>query len=254
MTIYAGNTTLPNDFVNQYPTNSVERKVIEILSSSNQVYRYQSLDHFKFELELRANVVSASRELFYSGLSFRTFRRSVCNPAYWNRDEDGGFSTKEGVPPSEAIRDIFRNGSRYGTECATAIVIVYFKAVLNVFPDEIFNRLFPRINLMNWQNLDNNLGISYFRNPIDYLPGDCRYVRNPDVNPSTPEWQGENAIDLGNGFYYGHGIGIKTIDGIIAALNQNRRPGATESAYLMNSVNRLDFVRLASLYNRFVSV
>ncbi len=253
MTIIAGNTALPNNFINQYPSNSVERKVIDILSSSNQVYRYESINQLKLELELRANVVSASRELFYSGLAFRTFRNSVCNPAYWNRNADGGFSSKDGVPSSEAIRDIFRNGSRYGTECATAIVIVYFKAVLNVFPHEVFNRIFPRVHLMNWQQLDNDLRIGYFRNPIDYLPGDCRYVRNPDVNPLTPEWQGENAIDLGNGFYYGHGIGIKTVDAIIAALNNNRRPGSTESAYLTDSVNRLGFMHLASLYYRFVS-
>ena len=57
---------------------------------------------------------------------------------------------------------------------------------------------------------------------MDYLPGDCRYFNNPDVDPLTPEWQGENAIDLSGGMYYGHGIGIKTADKIIEILNHNR--------------------------------
>lgn len=252
MTVFIGNTILPSAFIDQYPPNSTERKVIEILSSSNHTYRYESVNHLKVELDLRANIVKASRELFYSGIGFRTFRNSVCNPAYWIRNEDGGFTSRDDVPPSEAIEDIYKNGRRYGTECATAIIILYFKAVLNVFPRDVFNQLFPKIHLMNWQQLDSNLAIAYFRNPTDYLPGDCRYVKNPDVNPLTPEWQGENAIDLGNGLYYGHGIGIKTVNEIIAALNRNRRPGATESAYLMDSVNRLGFSRLASLYQRLV--
>ncbi len=57
----------------------------------------------------------------------------------------------------------------------------------------------------------------------DYLPGDCVYLKNPDHDLATPEWQGENAILLGNNLFYGHGIGITTAQGIIDELNSNRK-------------------------------
>ncbi|MEW9121488.1 MAG: protein-glutamine gamma-glutamyltransferase [Thermotaleaceae bacterium] len=248
--ILIGSSPISESFISRYPINSVESNILQILSSSSQVYRYGSQSLLEFELSMRANMVSASRELHRSGLSFRVFRRSICNPDFWERTQEGGFSLKEGVAPSSAIRDIFQNGSQYGTECATAIVMIYFKAILNVFSDTLFNRVFTNIYLMNWENLDKNLALSYYSTLVDYLPGNCRYFKNPDVNPMTPEWQGENVIDLGGGLYYGHGIGIKTADEIIRSLNYNRRSGATESAYLLDSVNTLGFTHLFNIYSR----
>ena len=58
------------------------------------------------------------------------------------RTEEGGFLLKDGVKPSEAIKDIFVNSSLYGTECATAMVIVFYGAIVNVFPEEVFDRVF----------------------------------------------------------------------------------------------------------------
>ncbi len=101
---------------------------------------------------------------------------------------------------------------------------------------------------MDWQHLDPSLGIDYHRNPADTFPGDCRYFRNPDVNPETPEWQGENAIDLDGGMYYGHGIGIQSAEGMIRTLNRHRTPGSNTSAFLMNSATRPDFKSLGRRY------
>ena len=86
---------------------------------------------------------------------------------------------------------------------------------------------------------------------MDYLPGDCRYFNNPDVDPLTPEWQGQNAIDLSGGMYYGHGIGIKTADKIIEILNHNRIQDSTTSAYLMDMATRPGFMHLSFIYNKF---
>lgn len=231
----------PDTFLSQYPSGPMEKEILLQLSNSNVVYTYVSLGQLNFELKLRSSIINAALELNSGHLGFEIFRESRCNPEYWIRTEEGGFMVREQARPSHAIRDIYVNSRKYGTECSTAMVIVYYGAVLAVLPETLFDQLFPMIYLMNWQHLDPVLGIQHVRNLPDYLPGDCRYFKNPDVNPETPEWQGENTIDLGNGTYYGHGIGIGTADQIIQALNKNRIPGFETSAYLMNAATRPDF-------------
>lgn len=237
----------------QYPLDSIERNIFSKIFSSSEAYEYDSLYQLNFELELRASIVSAARELHRSNLAFRTFRNSICNPMYWLRTNEGGFLLKNGVKPSEAITDIFINSYMYGTECATAIIIVYYKALLKIFPEELFNTLFSSIHLMNWHYIDTDLDITYYENKADYLAGDCRYFKNPEVNPLTPEWQGENVIDLGDGTYYGHGIGIGGAYKMINVLNLHRKPGATQSAFLMDSVTCPNFKYLADKYQEFTS-
>ncbi|NLM84555.1 MAG: protein-glutamine gamma-glutamyltransferase [Clostridiales bacterium] len=238
-------------FLQQYPAGSIQRKALEIMQKSEETLRYGSLDELKFELELRNAIVKAAEDLSRSGLRFAVFSKSYANPDYWTRRSDGGFLLKTGVKASDAIRDIFKNGRLYGTECATAMPIVYFKALLDVFGDEAFNKMFSTIYLMNWRYLPAELSMTgRMQKTKTYLPGDRRYITNPDVDPQTPEWQGENVIDLGNGRYYGHGMGRRTIDEIVRALNQNRFAGARREAYLLDTVGRPDFRRLFREYQR----
>jgi len=230
---------------------SIERDIINILSLSQVEYRYDSVEQLKFELILRKEIINASNELYRSQFSFKVFREAMCNQDYFELTRQGGFLLKDKVKASDAIADIFINSDKYGTECATAMVIVYYKALLNIFPEDVFNEMFPSILLMNWHKIDKHLreiGITSDTN--DFLPGDRRYFANPDVDPLIPEWQGENTIDLGNGLYYGHGIGIHTADTIIAELNKNRKDDSEKSAYLMDSVGRPNFKRLADIYYR----
>lgn len=241
----SGNIIEPKIILDQYPEDSVQRKIVEILSMSTETYLYRTLEQLKFEIDLRMNIIKASRELNDSDFAFKVFRKSTCNSDYWERTDEGGFLLRKDVKPSEAIKDIYKNSSKYGTECATAIVILYYKAVADIYPQELFDSMFSSIYLMDWQHIDNDLRVDYYANEKDYLPGDCRYFKNPDVNPVTPEWQGENTIDLGDGTYYGHGIGIRKAEGIIAALNKRRKDGATRDAYLINSATRPDFMYLA---------
>jgi protein-glutamine gamma-glutamyltransferase len=246
-----GNEIDPKKFAAQFPPNGIEARAIDIMGKSGAKYRYESDAQLKFELELRKNIVNAAKDLSRSGLAFRVFRKSKCNPEFWTRTSDGGFKLLSGVKPSDAMRDIYENGSQYGTECATAMVIVYYKALLDTLPEELFNKLFSDITLMNWQHLDPDLGIVTLDKPPDYFPGDARYVKNPDVDPLTPEWQGENIFDLGGGQYYGHGIGITTTDRIIDALNTARIEGSTRSAFLMTLAERPDFRNLYRKYADF---
>ncbi|NMB95155.1 MAG: protein-glutamine gamma-glutamyltransferase [Clostridiaceae bacterium] len=244
--IYIAGTLIDGASVaEKYPSGSMERKILNIMLSSSHDYSYSSLSELEFELKLRKSIVSTAIDLYRSRFLFRVFRESKCNERYWERTDEGGFLLKNGIKPSEAIKDIFINSSLYGTECATAMVIVFYGAVVNVFPEEVFDRVFSRIYLMDWMYLDRNLGIEYIREPEDYLPGDCRYFKNPDVDPLTPQWQGENVIDLSDGLYYGHGIGIGRDNDFINALNKYRVSGSETSAYLQRSITRLDSKRLA---------
>lgn len=229
--------------INSYAEGSIEKKIAAALNKSEEVYNYKSIEEIKFEIEMRINIINAARSLFRSRMSFRIFRQTICNEVYWKRTLDGGFEINKQVKASDGIRDIYKNGFKYGTECATAIVIVYYKALLDNYPEELFNQVFPKIKLMDW-HYDMDLGINSYRSQSDNIPGDCRYFKNPQVSLKALQWQGENAIDLGDGTYYGHGIGLQDADNIIKALNRNRRRGATKEAYLMDSATRPDFRHL----------
>jgi len=248
-----GKTITAEQVINQIQFNTTEQKVIHILSLSNEVYEYDSLIQLKFELNLRSNTVNAAIELNSSEFAFRVFRKSFCNPIYWNRTDEGGFDLQSDVKPSDAIKDIYNNSSKYGTECATAMIIVFYKALLDLLPVTLFNQFYSNIYLMNWKSLDKDLGLYVVNNPTDFLPGDCMYFKNPEVDPVTPEWQGENVINLGDGKYYGHGIGINTADEIIEVLNQRRFNEATESAYLLSIAKRLSFKYISYHYKLYSS-
>ncbi|MEG0693308.1 MAG: protein-glutamine gamma-glutamyltransferase, partial [Oscillospiraceae bacterium] len=186
--------------------------------------------------------------LYKSQMDFAIFRKARCNELFWKLTKEGGFLLENNVKASQAITDIFNNGQLYATECATAMVIIYYKALLTVMGEEVFNKLFTQIHLMNWHYIDNRLDdIGYMQPVKDYLPGDRRYFANPDVDPQTPQWQGENTLDLSQKLYYGHGIGILEGPKIIEALNQNRKNNSTKTAYLMDTVGIPDFKSLYKL-------
>lgn len=231
-----------------YPKGSIERKILSILSSSTENYKYSSLSHLIFELEMRKSIVISAREFDASQIKFKTFKKSTCNTDYWKRTEEGGFLLKENVTPAEGIKDIFRNGAKYGTECSTAIIILYYKALLNIYSEELFNKTFPNLQLMNWHYIHDDLDVYTQKQDSDFLPGDCRYFENPDYDKNTREWQGENAIDLGNGYYFGHGIGISNPEGIIKVLNKHRNQDSSTPAFLTNYVTLPNFKRLADIY------
>jgi len=236
--------------VSEYPEKSVEKKILETMISSAATHSYASINQLKFELKLRREIINASNALLRSGMSFAIFRKSKCNPRYWVRMDDGGFALKQGVKPSDAVADIFSNGSKYATECATGALIVYYKALLETFPEDAYNRMFPNIYLMNWHRIEKEIReVGLMQTATDFLPGDRRYFDNPDVDPLTPQWQGENVFDMGNGLYYGHGIGKYKADVFIKILNGKRKKNADTSAYLMDLVGHPNFKRLSDLYD-----
>jgi protein-glutamine gamma-glutamyltransferase len=236
-------TIVYNDFLAHSSLSKKQEKIFEALLKSPETYVYKNEHQLLFEIILRDRIIDAAISLAKSKVRFAIFRLSKCNEQFWIKNELGGFQLKEGVLPSDAINDIFINSHLYAFECATAIVIVFYKAVLDVMDKQTFNRLFSNLLLYDW-HVDQDLGIKTKKGE-DYLPGDCLYFKNPEFDPQTPQWQGENTIYLGNDLHYGHGIGIKTTEGIIAALNRKRKKDATKSAYLLPQTTRVDFIYLS---------
>ncbi|MBJ6361852.1 protein-glutamine gamma-glutamyltransferase [Paenibacillus sp. GCM10012307] len=201
-------------------------------------------DVAEFEKLLRANIVKAAQDLYNSGVGFADFKNSRCNEKLWILTEQGGFQLRDSVTPAEGIRDIFRNGDQYAFECATATVIVLYKGVLDSIEESAFNGLFADMLLYDW-HYDSDLHLMQEQGSDQALRGDVLYFANPDFDPSTPQWQGENVIKMGPDSYYGHGIGITSAEDIIRSLNHTRKPGSTRPAYLTNAFYHPDFEYLS---------
>lgn len=239
--------------IGPYKAESLKGQVLHILFASEKTYDYKSPKILEFELDLREKIVRSAEKLNGTRFDFETFKNSRCNPDFWKRTSEGGFQLRPGVSPFKAIRDFYDHSSLYGTECATAIVIVFYLALTEILPEELFNKLFSDIYLMDWKYLDKDLGMQSYDNLTDYLPGDCRYFKNLDVDPATMEWQGENTIQLMNNYYYGHGIGIRTADSMINSLNRHRKPSAARTAYLMDLAIKPGYQNLYRQLDQFTA-
>lgn len=210
------------------------------------VKEVRSPDALEFERKMRDGIVESAEALNASGVDFATFDESRCNPQFWTLTNNGGLQLRPSVSSTIGIRDIFQNGHLYAFECATAMVIVLYKATIGAIGEQAFNRYFRDLYLWDW-NYDDNLRLITTYHKDEMLRGDVVYFKNPDHAPDKPEWQGENAIKLDNGLYYGHGIGITTAEVIIDSLNQERVPGSTTSAYFTDEAIHPDFEYLQQL-------
>lgn len=216
-----------------------EQEAARLMSFSSTTYSFRTPYELRFELLLRLHIILSAKALNASNASFATFTHARCNPDYWHRTNNGGFQLRSDVKSSDGVRDIFINGQEYGFECATAIVIVFYRAVLDCIDESRFNDLFADLYLHDWQfDRDLHLGVTP---QADKLPGDVYYFDNPDVDPKKMHWQGENTVFLGRGLYYGHGIGIRSAEGIMEVLNRNRIPNAAKPARLLDQATRPDY-------------
>jgi len=209
-------------------------RIYEQKKSSKVSYDYRSAAQLRFEMALRAAIVAASEALSHSGLRFADFNHALCNTQLWTVTEVGGFRIRDDSTPAAGIQDIFINGSKYATECATASSIAVYKGVLDSIPQADFNRLFDGLVLYDW-HVHENLRLT-LKKGIESFPGDLLYFDNPDFSPDTPQWRGENVIKIDENRYYGHPFGIVSGEAVIAGLNRKRRPDSTQSAYLTEDV------------------
>jgi protein-glutamine gamma-glutamyltransferase len=235
--------------INTFTLSELEKDILRYKEISPVIYQYDSPAALEYELKMRTSIVESAVALNSSGVTFATFNNSRCNEHLWSRSENGGFQLRSGVLPSDGISNIFQHGLFYAFECATAIVILWYKAILDVISTETFNVHFKNLFLRDW-HYDSDLRIISTNNKYEAYPGDVLYFKNPDHAPESPEWQGENVVMLAEDVYYGHGIGIGTSEKMISSLNKTRKPGSLISASLTELVSHPDFEYLRKLSPR----
>ncbi|WP_066299225.1 protein-glutamine gamma-glutamyltransferase [Bacillus sp. FJAT-29937] len=226
---------------------NIEKTIIQQMQNAPDFYTYNFADELLFELKVRKNIIQSANEMNKGQAKFTIFEYARCNPMYWQLTREGGFLLRPDVQPADAIQDIFQNSSLYAFECATAIPIIYYHAILHSIGRYFFNSLFQNLYIYSWHT-DTDLGINTFY-ANHFLPGDVVYVNNPDFNRRTPQFRGVNAVLLHDGRLFGHGFNIRSLEEMIPILNENREPGSYQSAYLTKLVTRPSFkylLRVAS--------
>ncbi len=198
------------------------------------------------KLKISRALVDSSEAMDTAGHDFALIKDHKANTKYWKVERWGGtFTLKTGAKPSEAVADMFKNPSKYKFECATALVIVYYKAMLDLLGPKDFDRICGDIRIGPWDyegDLATHLketgdsskpASAAFKKNLK--PGDYAYFKNWQVSEEGLKagWQGENVIYLGGGKYYGHPFGVATGKTIVDHLNTQRKTGATRSASLL---------------------
>jgi hypothetical protein len=196
-------------------------------------------------------IVDASHKMSSAGVSFALIKDHKANPDFWNVGPGGILTLKDGAKPSDAVVDIVNNGGKYGFECATGLVAVYYEAMLDLLGPQDFDRVAADIRLGPWQMEDDLERLYTHSSPkpgwaetdlgeYKLTPGNYYYFRNWDVTDDARArgWQGENVIYLGGGKFYGHGIGLGDGQMFIDKLAGEMKPGG-KTPSLLNLEARL---------------
>ena len=197
------------------------------------------------ELAFRAHVVHAAKALAAGGASFAgSADGDKVNKDLWTMGFGGRIQVRKFMPdgsigkPADALRDIFTNGRAYGFECATAMMVIYHKAILDHVGDKAFNEMFSepkQLAFFRWSIEDDDfLDVKKLvHKPMPLQPGSHYYYTNPDASAENSAFGGENVLYLGAGEFYAHGIVgssgtyIVSEKDIMDTLSALRRHGAT---------------------------
>jgi protein-glutamine gamma-glutamyltransferase len=191
-------------------------------------------------------MVKACEDMDRAKHEFALIKDQTFSSTFWEGEGGGTFHIKPGVRPSDALKDIFANPAAYKFECATALVIVHEKAMLDLVGEADFDRLCPKLRIGPWETDDTF--VEHVRSEGSALreasrdrrrtlrAGDYGYFKNWQVSDEGRDagWQGENVIALGDGRFYGHPFGITDEKTIVDHLNAQRRFGAWKSAGLLD--------------------
>jgi hypothetical protein len=240
-----------------------EKTNFEVTSSKKTQKRALGKRRFE-QLLISAHVVQSAIKLDKSNVQFANYSGDdKANNKLWSMGYGGRITVRQHTSTTTAVNDVFgKNSSKYAFECATAAHLIYLNAIKDRIGSKKFDAAAPRLSVFRWdapkksgQDLVDGTGKT---GPLqlsskgafakELWPGDRVYFKNPDFEPSFTAGQGENTIFLGDGRFFGHGLGIKTKDQIIKKLNKLRKPGATKKAFMASKDNwRLNASKLSDI-------
>lgn len=197
-------------------------------------------------VRIGAAMTSACEDMGRARHAFALLDDQSFSRTHWQQEGGGTFHVRDGVRPSQALRDVFAHPDAYRFECATALVLVHYKAMLELVGDDDFDRMCPRLRVGPWET--DEAFVRHTRSEGDsaveaseerrrhFRAGDYGYIKNWDVSEKGARagWQGENVIALGDGRFYGHPFGVTTEDSIVQHLNTHRVEGAARPAGLLD--------------------
>ena len=241
---------------------------LEIVSGSTKTSKVLGVRRTE-DLVFRQRVVDAAVALADSGANFSgSWKADKVNKALWTLGYGGRMQVRKFLPdgkigkPSEALNDIFENGGAYGFECATAMMVIYHKAILDHLGPEKFDALFSDPKMLaffRWDIEDSDFtavksiletpGIGA-RPPV---PGTHYYFANPDASDENSAFRGENVIYLGEGKYYAHGVVgatgkyVVTEKELLASLSALRKPGAQTVPHRIDLEMKIDGLAVSKL-------
>ncbi|MDP2339955.1 MAG: hypothetical protein Q8O67_03270 [Deltaproteobacteria bacterium] len=210
------------------------------------------------DIAFRAHVVKAAKDLAASGASFSGAAGSdKVNKDFWTMGFGGRMQVRKWMPdgsigkPSTALRDLFQQGNKYGFECATAMMVIYHKAILDHVGDAAFDKMFSEpknLAFFRWEIEDQDYVDvkKLVHKPMPLSPGSHYYYENPAASTENSAFGGENVMYLGDGQFYAHGIigasgsYLVTEKEIVATLSSLREAGATAKPKRVNMAMWLD--------------
>lgn len=213
-----------------------------------------------------AAVVSACLEMHQAHHEFAIAPRQKFSSEFWRRDGQlshfATFHLKPGAKASAAMNDVFLHPDAYRFECATALVLVYYRAIQKLIGDADFDRIMGDLKIGPWE-FEADLERFLLRSGRGDQPatearaealkfGEYTYTKNWAV--SWWGWakgcQGQNQIRLDQDLYYAHSYELVGQGDIVARENGARVFGAQTSASMTDRQERLDPKLLAERQKR----
>ena len=190
------------------------------------------------------------------------------NKKLWTMGYGGRMAVRKFLPgdkigkPSDALNDLIENGDAYCFECATAMMVIYHKAILDHIGAEKFDAAFTDPKMLaffRWDIEDSDFTDTkkLVEDPslsgLPPVPGSHYYFANPDASDENSAFRGENVIYLGDNKYYAHGVVgasggyIVTEEELMATLSALRKPGSKKKPYRVAMEMHLDGLAVSKI-------
>ena len=125
--IVIGRSIVHPYITNEYePFAAEKQQILSIMAGNQEVYSFRTADELSFDLNLRVNIIISALELFKVDFSFVHFSNPFATPVL-EKNVSWRIRASSKHTTFYCHTGYFQNGKLYGTECATAMIIIFIK-------------------------------------------------------------------------------------------------------------------------------